>query len=286
MAKRKVVLTGACGYVSVRMLDALRERYELTLLDVRTSDPDGKEIDGVHVVDLLNRDRAAYREYFRDVAAVVHSGFKGTVNHRHTDFWKEYENVMMCYNVYQTCIEEDVRRVVMMSSNHAADFYEPLIWEEKIDFVTKDDYPLTDNFYGWGKISYEALGFVFATGSMNDGKRLENVQIRIGAPRDSVVEDADPDNLKTLHRGLGAYLSKRDQAQLVIKSIEAEDIADRFGIPFQVFYGISGNTHRFWGITDAMKNIGYAPEDDSSVKFAEKVGELMVRRQDQMSNDS
>ena len=34
-----------------------------------------------------------------------------------------------------------------MSSNHAADFYEPLIWEEKIDFVTKDDYPLTDNFY-------------------------------------------------------------------------------------------------------------------------------------------
>lgn len=286
MAKRKVVLTGACGYVSGRMLDALRERYELTLLDVRTSDPDGKEIDGVHVVDLLNRDRDAYREHFRDVDAVVHSGFKGTVNHRHTDFWKEYENVMMCYNVYQTCIEEDVRRVVMMSSNHAADFYEPLIWEEKIDFVTKDDYPLTDNFYGWGKISYEALGFVFATGSMNDGKRLENVQIRIGAPRDSVVEDADPDNLKTLHRGLGAYLSKRDQAQLVIRSIEAEDIADRFGIPFQVFYGISGNTHRFWGITDAMKNIGYAPEDDSSVKFAEKVGELMVRRQDQMSNDS
>ena len=286
MAKRKVVLTGACGDVSGRMLDALRERYDLTLLDVRTSDPDGKEIDGVHVVDLLNRDRDAYREHFRDVDAVVHSGFKGTVNHRHTDFWKEYENVMMCYNVYQTCIEEDVRRVVMMSSNHAADFYEPLIWEEKIDFVTKDDYPLTDNFYGWGKISYEALGFVFATGSMNDGKRLENVQIRIGAPRDSVVEDADPDNLKTLHRGLGAYLSKRDQAQLVIKSIEAEDIADRFGIPFQVFYGISGNTHRFWGITDAMKNIGYAPEDDSSVKFAEKVGELMVRRQDQMSNDS
>ena len=286
MAKRKVVLTGACGYVSGRMLDALRERYELTLLDVRTSDPDGKEIDGVHVVDLLNRDRDAYREYFRDVDAVVHSGFKGTVNHRHTDFWKEYENVMMCYNVYQTCIEEDVRRVVMMSSNHAADFYEPLIWEEKIDFVTKDDYPLTDNFYGWGKISYEALGFVFATGSMNDGKRLENVQIRIGAPRDSVGADADPENRKTLHRGLGAYLSKRDQAQLVIKSIEAEDIADRFGIPFQVFYGISGNTHRFWGITDAMKNIGYAPEDDSSVKFAEKVGELMVRRQDQMSNDS
>ena len=28
MAKRKVVLTGACGHVSGRMLDALRERYD------------------------------------------------------------------------------------------------------------------------------------------------------------------------------------------------------------------------------------------------------------------
>ena len=275
MAKRKVMLTGACGYVSGRMLDAMREKYDLTLLDVKTTDGDGVKVEDVQVVDLLNRDRDAYREYFKGIDTVVHSGFKGTVNHRHTDFWKEYDNVMMTYNVYQTCVEEDVRRVVMMSSNHAADFYEPLIWEEEIDFVTKGDYPLTDNFYGWGKISYEALGFVFATGSMNDGKQLGNVQLRIGAPRESVVDDANPEDLKRLHRGLGAYLSARDQTQLVIKSIEAEDITDRFGIPFQVFYGISANSHRFWGISDATKKIGYAPEDNSAVKFADPVGVIM-----------
>ena len=278
MAKRKVLLTGACGYVSGRMLEVFREKYDLTLLDVKRTDTDGESVDGVQVVDLLNRDRDAYRAYFKGIDTVVHSGFKGTVNHRHTDFWKEHDNVMMCYNVYQTCIEEGVRRVVTMSSNHAADFYEPLIWEEKIDFVTKDDYPLTDNFYGWGKISYEALGFVFATGSMNDGKRLESVQIRIGAPRENVAEDADPEDLKKLHRGLGAYLSARDQTQLVVKSIEAEDITDKHGVPFQVFYGVSGNSHRFWGISDAMKKIGYAPEDNSAVKFADRVGEVMKRR--------
>ncbi|MEE2752871.1 MAG: NAD-dependent epimerase/dehydratase family protein [Candidatus Latescibacterota bacterium] len=286
MAKRKVLLTGACGYVSGRMLDAMHEKYDLTLMDVKTTNSDGEEVAGVNIVDLLNRDRDAYRKYFKGIDTVVHSGFKGTVNHRHTDFWKEHDNVMMCYNVYQTCIEENVRRVVTMSSNHAADFYEPLIWEEKIDFVTKDDYPLTDNFYGWGKISYESLGFVFATGSMNDGKVLESVQIRIGAPRENVAEEADPNDLKKLHRGLGAYLSARDQTQLVIKSIEAEDIDGKHGIPFQVFYGVSGNSHRFWGITDATKKIGYVPDDNSAVKFADKVADIMNKARDQEYGDS
>lgn len=273
MAKRKVVLTGATGYVGGRMLPALRERYDLTLLDIKTTDPDGNEVEGVQVVDLLNRDRDAYREYFRGADTVVHSGFKGTVNHRHTDFWKEYENVMMCYNVYQTCVEEGVRRVVTMSSNHAADFYEPLIWEDRLEFVRPDMLPLSDNFYGWGKISYEALGFVFATGSMNEGKRLESVQVRIGAPRETVGEGFE--NLKRMHRELGAYLSVRDQVQLVVKSIEAEDIENEYGIPFQIFYGISGNSHRFWGISNACRVIGYEPEDNSQVKFADKISEFV-----------
>lgn len=35
MAKRKVVLTGASGYIAQRMLEALEARYELVLLDAR-----------------------------------------------------------------------------------------------------------------------------------------------------------------------------------------------------------------------------------------------------------
>jgi len=34
MAKKKIVITGAAGHVTGTMLDALRERYELVLLDV------------------------------------------------------------------------------------------------------------------------------------------------------------------------------------------------------------------------------------------------------------
>lgn len=68
----------------------------------------------------------------------------------------------------------------MISSNHAADYYEKLIWSDRMDYVTPDMVPLSDNFYGWAKASYELLGFAFATGNDSDGKPLEMVQLRIG----------------------------------------------------------------------------------------------------------
>ena len=80
-----------------------------------------------------------------------------------------------------------------------------------------------------------------------------------------------------LHRGLGAYLSIRDKGQLFVKSIETENIEDENGIPFQIFYGISDNSHKFWSITNARKVIGYAPEDNSAFRFAERLAELLKR---------
>ena len=47
MSKRRVVLTGACGTIAGLWLPALRERYDLTLLDVRTTDRAGNEVAGV-----------------------------------------------------------------------------------------------------------------------------------------------------------------------------------------------------------------------------------------------
>ena len=279
MAKKKVVLTGASGYVAGRMLPALRERYDLTLLDVKTTNREGDEVEGVQVVDLENPDRDAYRADFQGADAVVHSGFKGTVNWSHTDYWKESDNIRMCYNVYQTCVEEGVKRIVVMSSNHACDFYERLIWSDRLDFATTDMLPLSDNFYGWAKSSYEHLAFVFATGDAANGKRLESVHIRIGAPRDTIMEGQSADDLKQLHRELGAYLSARDLSQLVIKSIETENIEDENGVPFQVFFGISGNTHRFWNIDNARRVVGYAPEDDSQIRFAGEIAEIIQEAQ-------
>jgi len=279
MAKKKVVLTGASGYVAGRMLPALREKYDLTLLDVKTTNRDREEVEEVQIVDLENVDRDTYREHFSGADAVVHSGFKGTVNSGHKDYWKESDNVRMCYNVYQACVEEGVKRIVVMSSNHACDFYERLIWSDRLDFATTDMLPLSDNFYGWAKSTYEHLAFVFACGKINDGVRLESVHIRIGGPRDNIMDGRSADDLKKMHRELGAYLSARDLSQLVIKSLETEDIEDENGVPFQVFFGISGNTHRFWNIDNARRIVGYAPEDDSQIRFAGEISAIIQEAQ-------
>jgi nucleoside-diphosphate-sugar epimerase len=275
MAKRKVVVTGAAGYVAGRMLPALRERYDLTLLDVTTRNRDGAEVPGVVVADLTNRDRDAYRHHFHGADAVIHCAFVHA-KPGEDRFSAEYANVGLAFNVYQVALEEGVRRVVTCSSNHAADYYETLIWSDRWDVVTPETRPLSDNFYGWAKEAYEHLGFVFATGVERDGKRLENVQIRIGGPRETDIDlpevRTDP---KRLRRALGAYLSVRDQVQLFVKSIETPDIRDEHGIPFQIFYGISSNSHRFWSIASAQKILGYAPEDDSQVRFADKLGRIL-----------
>src|SRR5438045_41594 len=47
MAKRRVLVTGACGYIAAQLLPALRERYDLALLDTRTEDRHGHPVEGV-----------------------------------------------------------------------------------------------------------------------------------------------------------------------------------------------------------------------------------------------
>ena len=276
MAKRKVLITGGTGYIAGRMLSELRQRYDLTILDIKDTNREGEKVADVIITDLLDKDRDNYRQYFQGVDSVIHCGFIGSASQAHRQFWKELDNVAMCYNIYQTCVEEGVRRAVVCSSNHAADFYERLIWQDKMEFVTPDMIPLSDNYYGWAKISYESLGFVFATGTMTDGIRLENIQLRIGGPRETDIEGLGASDLKRVHRALGAYLSLRDQVQLVVKSIEAEDITDENGVPFQIFYGISDNTHRFWSIQNARDVIGYAPEDDSQTRFANQISGVLA----------
>ena len=51
-------------------------------------------------------------------------------------------------------------------------------------------------------------------------------------------------------------MSKRDLQQMVVKCIETENITTEYGVPFQIFYGISGNDHAFWSIANARKIIG------------------------------
>jgi hypothetical protein len=278
--KLKVVVIGAAGKIAGQVLRFLRDRYDLTLLDVRTVNGRGEEVKGVQIADLMNPDRDAYRHHFQGADAVVHFGFVRAQDPTQPEqrFRAESSNVEMAYNVYQTAWEEGVHRVVVTSSNHAADYYERLILEHKWDFVYPDTFALSDNFYGWAKISYETLGFVFASGGV-EGRPLENVQIRIGGPRETDVARCPLGDLTCVRRALAVYISERDMAQLYIKSIETKDIRDENGVPFHIFYGISDNPHAFWSIANARKVIDYQPQDNSEVRFRDLIAEHILAAQ-------
>ena len=281
MAKRRVVITGAAGYVAQRMFRALDERWEVVPIDVRDKTREGKSVPRLVVADLTEPDRNAYRQHFRGADAVIHCGFVRAPG-MSADTWQdnsdakfqaEHANVALAYNVHRVALEEGVRRVVVCSSNHASDYYERLVWDGRVDMVTPEMPPRSDNWCGWSKASYELLGFVFATGKV-DGRRLEVVQWRIGGPRDDDIEHIKPGDIPTMHRALGAYLSARDQVQQAIKMVETPDITDDNGVPFLIVYGISGNTHRFWSLASARRKLGYTPEDDSQVNFADKIAAI------------
>ena len=153
MPKKKVVLTGASGTIAGVLLPALRERYDLTLLDARTTDKNGNEVADLQIVDLLNKDRDSYRRHFSGADAVVHCAFYRV--HDQGDgayFSSELQNLQLTYNVYQVAWEERVRRLIAASTNHAADFYENYALDGLAPMVTPDQ-NASDNWYGWAKIA-------------------------------------------------------------------------------------------------------------------------------------
>ncbi len=267
----RVVVTGAAGKIAGQILPALQDRYELVLLDVRQANRDGETVPGIAIADLTQTDRDLYRQHFAGADRVVHFGFvRPEAEGPDPRFKAELANVRMAYNVMQVAWEEGVGRVVMASSNHAADYYEPLILDGKWDYVNPADRAISDNYYGWAKESYEHLGLVFACGTMN-GTRLENVQIRIGGPREDDLARLEPGDLRAMRRALAVYVSERDLQQLFVKSLEHPHIHDAHGVPFQIFYGISANSQAFWSLANARRVIGYAPQDNSELKFADQI---------------
>ena len=289
---QKILITGAAGYIADQILPTFKERYETVLVDVTDTNRRGERVEGVVIQDLIDPDRAAYAHLFDGVDGVVHLGYKRRSAPNPLDhFAEENQNVQMAYNVFRSAYDAGSKRVVMASSNHAADWYEHnLIHARKMESLDPYLLPLSDNFYGWAKATYEHMGFLFACGAMDfrtaggdqdhtgasqiQQRKLEVVMVRIGAPRDidPASYQGDPANYK---RDLGAYISPRDLTQLFVKASEAPNIENENGIPWQVVYGISDNTRAFWSLASARAALGYAPEDDSEVKYADDIRAML-----------
>lgn len=285
----KVLLTGATGHVATLALPGLRGRHELRLADRRG--PAQPPVDAeFHTVDLLTAGDSELRALFDGIEAVIHSAYVPSAERdvysaappQIERFEAEFENVRMAQRVYRCALEAGVRRVVVVSSNHAADWYEHYqVHRGQRDTVYPQDLPLADNFYGWSKAAYELLAHPYACGTF--GRSVEFVLLRIGSPypidpaRFAPHSPAEPSSLPrptgpaALKRSLGAWLSDGDCARLVQCAVESRLALPEGTVPWVVAYGISNNTRAFWSLESARRVLGYAPQDDSEVVYADLV---------------
>jgi hypothetical protein len=274
MAKLRILLTGATGYIAGQLLPAFHTRYDLRLIDARQQDGSGQLVKGVEMVDLLGSNPTDLEPYFAGVDAVVHTAYhRPNSSDPQGQYDGERRNVDMMQQVYQMALDHGVRRVVVASINQAAKWYEQPYFAGLRDRVTPEDYPRPDTFYGWAKAAYESLGFLYACGSL--GRKLEVIQLRIVVPREIDASKFVDLPRSRYVRELAGYISERDLQQLFCKSIETPQIEDEHGVPFHIFYGVSNNARTFWSITNARKVINYQPQDDSEVRFATDIARLL-----------
>lgn len=290
----KLLVTGAAGHVATLALPGLAGRHDLRLTDLRASahPPAGAS---VHTLNLLEASDARLAELFHGIDIVVHSAYvpSGEADVYSVSppqierFEAEFANVRMAQRVYRCALDSGVRRVVMVSSNHAADWYEHNeVHRRTRELIYPTDLPLSDNFYGWAKASYELLAYPYACGVF--GRLVEMVMLRIGSPypidasryapgapppASSLTRPRGPAGFK---RALGAYLSQRDCASLFRCAVEVPNLVAKDEVPWVVAYGISDNTRAFWSLESARRQLGYAPEDDSEVEYAADVRRLLM----------
>jgi NAD+ dependent glucose-6-phosphate dehydrogenase len=290
----RVLVTGAAGHVATLAMPGLQGRHDLRLTDIRTPAyvPAGATF---HKMSLLDTTDAKMADLFRGVETIIHSAYIPSAERdvysllppQIDRFDAEFDNIRMAQRVYRCALESGVRRILVVSSNHAADWYEHTeIHRRRRDMVYPTDLPLSDNFYGWAKASYELLAYPYACGVF--GRRIEMVMLRIGSPYPIDVSRFEPgaqpapsrlprpSGRAAFKRALGAYLSDRDCATLFRSALEGDFTLPEDTVPWVIAYGISDNTRAFWSLETARRVLGYSPQDDSEVVYAADVRRLLM----------
>jgi uronate dehydrogenase len=234
---KTILLTGASGRIGRCLRYALRDDYRLVLFNRST-------IDDLGSTEMLIRgdttDAAAVEAAARGADVIVDMAGVSDV----APFREKLlpTNILGTYNVFEAARLAGVPRVVYASTHHVVGYYPA---DQRLD-ETVPYRP--SSMYGVTKCFAEATGRLYA-----DKAGLQVICLRIGFFRDRPLEE----------RHLAVWISPGDMARLVRCAIEALDIH------YEIVYGISNNTRRWWDLTRAREVLGYEPQDDAEAYAAE-----------------
>ena len=234
----KVALSGAGGNVGAILRVELQKRgVDLRSAGGRTSlEPLHPGEDVMHG-DL--KDPAVVDRLLQGVDVLVHMA--GTSVERPLPEIIQ-NNLVALQEVYEGARRNKVRRIVFASSNHAFGMY-PVDERLKLGAEFRPD-----GFYGLSKVWGEAMARLYW-----DKHGIEGVSLRIGT-----TMGRPPENF----RQLSTWMGTDDLVQLVMRSIEAQDIG------YAAVWGISANTRSYYDLSEGNA-IGYAPTQNAEDWAAE-----------------
>ena len=247
--RKKVLITGAAGLVGGVLREGLAADYEVSGVDMRP-------VDGIECLVADTTDLEAVLPAYDGVDTVIDLA---SVPDQDSPWDVVYaNNLPSTYNALEAARRAGARRVIFASSNHATGNYEDdepyaSIVAGSYDGLEPGNFPLVtvdmpirpDGPYGIGKAFGEAAGRYYS-----DRYGLSVICLRIG----TLNREGRP----LVPRHFATLLSHRDLVQLARRCIEAPD-----AVRFAIFYGVSGNTWRFWDIANSRELVGYSPEDDA-----------------------
>jgi uronate dehydrogenase len=233
---KRVLITGAAGYLGAVLAKALRNEVTLRLSD-RTR-PDNL----APGEDFVAADLASFAEVRRlmdGIDAVVHLGAYSVEGP-----WDEIlqSNIIGTYNVFEAARDAGVKRVVFASTHHVVGYY-----RRKTEIDTEVAVR-PDSRYAVSKVFGEALGRMYA-----DKHGLSVICQRIGVARPKPIH----------RRALRTWLSEDDFVRLTRRCLCVPDVH------FHVVYGVSANDGSFWDNDAAAAALGFAPESNGADHRAE-----------------
>ena len=256
---KNVLVTGISGRIGKIVCEFLGTKYQIKGLDLVPA-PDFE----THIADLS--DLESIKIAFENQDVVVHLGADPNGGAPWDSILKN--NIVGTYNVMEASREAGVKRIVFASTNHVVGYIPETqspykeIFEGQLNGLRRP-YPLigTENIrpcchYGVGKSLGESLGSLY-----NDKYGISFIAIRIGG-----LVDKQPGWQTRQKGGLSMWLSHRDAAQIIERSIDAPN-----SVGFTIVYGMSGNSLRVHEIESAKEVLGYLPKDDAGNEFTCKL---------------
>lgn len=240
----KVLITGIGGRIGRALADGLCSEHSLRGLSLEQD----WHMEGVEYLSGSVTDRTLVDQAVEGIETVIHLAG----DPRPEAPWASIlsKNIDGTYQVVDAAHKAGVRRVIYASSNHITGGYT----DNWIPMTA--DMPVTpDSLYGVSKAFGESLGQYY---SQYHG--LSFISLRIGNyneenhPKVPIpLSEVDPRQLVLM------WISRRDLIQLFRKAMDVRDL------PFGIFYGTSGNKGGIWDLTRARSELGYDPEDDSTI---------------------